>query len=199
MAKQLLLIFIKNPELGKVKTRLAATIGDKETLHIYQQLLSHTREITFPLSCDKAVFYSDYIDNHDEWDNTVYKKFLQQGDDLGQKMLHAFKKGFEMGYESICIIGSDCYELSADSIIKALDLLNHHEIVMGPTLDGGYYLIGMNHLHEFLFRNKSWSTSSVMVDTVKDIEKNKLHAKLLGVLSDVDKEADLKTIKSSLL
>lgn len=198
MNKQLLMIFIKNPKLGKVKTRLAATIGDKEALGIYNQLLKHTRDISLELPYDKAVFYSDFIDTDDGWHPSIYNKFVQEGKDLGQRMLNAFKQGFEAGYESICIIGSDCFELTADMINKAFSELKRHEIVIGPSMDGGYYLLGMNKLHEVLFVDKDWSTQTVMMDTVKDIEKNKLHAKLLGVLSDVDKEEDLKTMKSVL-
>ena len=89
-ANQLLIIFCRNPEIGKVKTRIAATLGDAKALAIYLMLVKHTLEITSGLPLNKAVFYSDYIDREDNWDNSAYQKFLQHGNDLGEKMLNAF-------------------------------------------------------------------------------------------------------------
>lgn len=83
--KELLIIFIKNPELGKVKTRLAATLGPEKALTIYNQLLHHTREITENLPLPLALYYSDFIPTADEWDSHVFRKHLQTGSDLGEK------------------------------------------------------------------------------------------------------------------
>src|ERR687891_1294811 len=98
MKKNLLMIFVKNPQLGTVKTRLAATIGEENALKIYHHLLSHTHRISSPLQCHKAVFYSSFIDRDDRWRNDHYEKFLQTGDDLGERMYNAFDKGFILGY-----------------------------------------------------------------------------------------------------
>ena len=88
--KQLLIIFIKNPELGKVKTRLAKTMGEKKALEIYKSLLSHTHAITKNVNTDKAVFYSDYVDHSDQWEDSIYLKKVQKGSNLGERMLNAF-------------------------------------------------------------------------------------------------------------
>ncbi len=121
--KSALIIFARNPVLGKVKSRLAATLGEEKALLIYKALLTHTHNISIKLSADKFIFYEDYINDDDLWENHIYKKFLQQGDDLGSRMKNAFSYLFEKKYEKIVIIGSDCYELSMDIIIEAFNLL----------------------------------------------------------------------------
>jgi uncharacterized protein len=187
----LLMLFVRNPELGKVKTRLAASVGPEEALTIYMHLLQHTRQITENLPIDKLVYYSNEVDQHDLWPNDKYNKKLQPSGDLGKKMEMAFKKAFEDGYTSVVIIGSDCHQLTPTIIEKAFNELTTHDVVIGPALDGGYYLLGMNHLHSELFQNKRWSTEHVFPDTIVDIEKLHLSHKVLPELSDVDYIEDL--------
>ncbi|CAN5356117.1 TIGR04282 family arsenosugar biosynthesis glycosyltransferase [soil metagenome] len=194
MQRQLLLIFVKNPEAGKVKTRLAATIGADKALDIYKKLLLHTHQITSELNITKAVFYSDFVDNEDIWENSNYLKFIQHGNDLGKKMENAFKQGFDQRYSDICIIGSDCYQLRATHIKSAFDLLTHNEVVLGPSADGGYYLLGMNKLFSEFFNHKKWSTSEVLKDTLEDTQTLKIKHTLLETLIDVDEEKDLITM-----
>ncbi|HMG93958.1 MAG TPA: TIGR04282 family arsenosugar biosynthesis glycosyltransferase [Chryseolinea sp.] len=190
-SKQLLIIFYRNPQLGKVKTRLAAELGDSQALAIYLYLASYTRTITETITVDKVVFYSDYIDNEDNWSNSGYLKHIQEGSDLGDKMRNAFKYGFDKGYNSICIIGTDCFELSSSIISNAFEALTVSDAVIGPAKDGGYYLLGMNSLHEQLFRNKSWSTNSVFKDTLGDFKAAAIKFYELPELSDIDKASDL--------
>lgn len=187
----LLIIFYRNPEIGKVKTRLAATIGDGEALGVYLKLVAHTRTITEQLPCAKVVFYSNYIDTEDNWSSAVFQKKLQQGHELGDRMKQAFQQGFTDGFNSICIIGTDCYELTSEIIAEAFKKLKSHDAVMGPAADGGYYLLGMNKLHTPLFKNKQWSTETVARDTLKDFESIGLQYHLLPQLNDVDLETDL--------
>ncbi|MEO1049050.1 MAG: TIGR04282 family arsenosugar biosynthesis glycosyltransferase [Bacteroidota bacterium] len=193
MNKHLLIIFVKNPELGKVKTRLAATIGDEAALSIYHQLLEHTKRITQSLDVDKIVFYSGFVDDQDLWSPEKFQKAVQTGESLGDKMSNAFKAGFENGYESICIIGSDCYELSEEILASAFQALSgNHETVVGPAKDGGYYLLGMNKHHRALFENKAWSTDEVYPKTIADFESLGLSYSVLPTLSDIDQEKDLE-------
>ena len=193
--KELLIIFLRNPQLGKVKTRLASSIGEVQALEIYNLLLNRTRTITQGLDCDKIVYYSDFIDNDDDWSSTNYKKALQMGDSLGQKMHHAFQQGFDSGYNKIGIIGSDCYELDQHAIEQAFNELNKQDLVVGPASDGGYYLLGIKKMAPSLFKNKLWSTPLVLKDTLKDAEDLGLSVKLLQQLNDVDSEDDLGTIR----
>jgi len=193
--KKLLIIFVKNPVLGKAKTRLAATIGDEKALEIYKILLKRTDEITSSLLFDKAVFYSEFIDNQDVWSNDTYQKEIQVQGGLGMKMSAAIKQKFAEGYGSICIIGSDCYDLSSEIIDAAFKILEEKDAVIGESEDGGYYLLGMNKLHPVFFENKNWSTKTVATDTVEDFRKGNLTFGKLPVLNDIDEEKDLRAIQ----
>ncbi|WP_299119939.1 TIGR04282 family arsenosugar biosynthesis glycosyltransferase [uncultured Tenacibaculum sp.] len=190
MSKNLLLIFTRNPELGKVKTRLAKTIGDESALNIYKFLLNHTKEVTQDLNCDKAVYYSVKVRNNDIWDASNYQKRQQNGDDLGIRMKNAFQEAFDKNYEKVLIIGSDLYDLKPNHINEAFEKLNSNDIVIGPAEDGGYYLLGMKELHSEVFKNKAWGTSTVRQDTLNDLQNVSVH--LLETLNDVDVFNDIK-------
>jgi rSAM/selenodomain-associated transferase 1 len=190
MSKNLLLVFTRNPALGKVKTRLAKTIGDKTALEIYTFLLERTRDIAAKVTADKAVYYSVKIRENDIWDATIFQKHLQVGEDLGIRMLHAFKNGFETGYEKVLIIGSDLYDLTSETIENAFIALENNEVVIGPAEDGGYYLLGMNSLEEKVFKNKDWGTATVKKDTLEDLKDKKVF--LLAPLNDVDVFEDIE-------
>jgi len=136
----LLLIFTRNPELGKCKTRLAATVGDKTALEIYTFLLEHTAKITSRLNVKKKVYYSIYKGENDIWNETVYEKAVQEGEDLGIRMANAFKDG-----------------------------LDTDDYVIGPAEDGGYYLLGMRNFTPSLFKDKVWGTETVLADTLSDL------------------------------
>ena len=107
--KDLLMIFTRPPVLGKVKTRLAADIGDEAALNIYNFLLKHTVSVTQDLEVVEQVYYSEEIIENDIWDNDHYEKKLQRGNDLGERMQNAFEHGFSNGFENIIIIGSDLF------------------------------------------------------------------------------------------
>lgn len=189
--KSLLIIFYRNPKMGEVKTRLASTLGKEKALSVYKKLVLHTKTITEPLLMDKIVFYSEAIDLMDIWPNATYLKTLQEGTDLGDKMKHAFAGGFESGYTSICIIGTDCYELTTKMIEQAFHLLQSSDTVIGPAVDGGYYLLGMRRLHKSLFGRKEWGGPTVFNETLRDFEAMGLKYAKLQALRDVDNEADL--------
>lgn len=193
MKKHLLIIFVKNPEKGKVKTRLAATIGDDNALKVYHLLLNKTREVCCQLTdIEKHVYYSSFIDESDEWRNDSFTKKLQTGEELGERMLKSFSEGFKAGYDKIAIIGSDCFELSPKYITDAFAQLDDHDVVLGPAKDGGYYLLGMKLLYRPIFEHKKWSTESVFLDTIEDIDNLNLQHHLLPTLSDIDNEVDMR-------
>ena len=192
MSKNLVMIFTRNPELGKVKTRLAKTIGDKSALKIYTFLLNHTKDVTQNLDCDKAVYYSVKVRQNDIWDATIYQKHLQEGSNLGEKMFNAFKDSFFKGYKKVVIIGSDLLDLEEEHIKKAFIALDNNDVVIGPAQDGGYYLLGLNTLHSQIFKNKKWGTSTVLQDTLADLS-NKV-VKLLDKKNDIDTWEDIKDI-----
>jgi len=189
--KPALIIFVRNPELGKVKTRLARTLGNDAALNIYKKLLHHTYSIVCKADYDKFIFYADYINENDLWENGVFKKLLQGDGDLGEKMQSAFETVFALGYKKVLIIGSDCYELTSAIISDAFTALDTVDVVIGPSFDGGYYLLGSNQLLPFLFTNKEWSTSTVCSDTIAGIERCNKTYHLLTCLNDVDEEKDV--------
>ena len=191
--KTALIIFIKNPVPGKAKTRLAEWMGEEEALAIYRDLLVHTRKITDHLNCSKFLYYSDYMDDNDEWDNETYLKRLQlQTDNLGQRMQDAFTAVFTEGFGKVVIIGSDSMELTEQLIREAFIILDGQDMVIGPAKDGGYYLLGMKKMHPDLFLNKKWSSPTVFKDTLDNIHRLKITYKQLPVLSDVDRPEDIQ-------
>jgi rSAM/selenodomain-associated transferase 1 len=191
ITRKLLLIFIKNPVLGKVKTRLARTLGDAKALDVYLQLLNHTLLVTKDVAADKAVFYTDFVDRQDMWPDDLYQKQLQQGQDLGQRMQGAFEWAFEKQYGQVVIIGSDCPQLTTAIIEQAFAQLDTSKVVLGPAADGGYYLLGMTTLVPRLFNNKNWSTVTVLSDTLADLQILQLSYSTLPTLHDVDHAEDL--------
>ena len=120
---------------------------------------------------------------------SISKKKLQKGADLGERMQHAFETAFDQGYEKVIIIGSDLFELKPTHITTAFEVLESHEVAIGPSLDGGYYLLGMKQLEPALFKNKKWGTDSVLKNTLKDLQQQKV--KLLEALNDIDTFEDL--------
>jgi len=189
-SKKALIIFTRNPELGKCKTRLAETIGDQAALNVYKHLLQHTAKVAKKVSADRFVFYSEHINTKDLWDEAFFRKKLQEGSHLGEKMHNAFSLLFASGYEKVCIIGSDLLDLNTNLINEAFETLDHHDVVLGPAMDGGYYLLAMNHLFEAVFENKAWGTKTVQNATLEDLKDQKVH--LLQELNDIDTFDDMK-------
>lgn len=189
--KRLLLLFVRAPELGKVKTRLAESVGPEVALEIYIHLLQHTRQVTEKLATDKAVYFAGNKTDDDMWPRHLYQHHQQAEGDLGEKMQAAFEAAFAAGYTSVVIIGSDCKQLTREIIEEAFEALQTHEVVIGPALDGGYYLLGMNKLYPELFRDKQWSTAGVFAATIYDVERLHLSHKVLPELSDVDHLEDV--------
>lgn len=191
--KRLIIVFVRNPELGKVKTRLAKSIGPYKTLEIYKELLNHTCNVLKESNYDCAVFYADKIISNDIWNDNKFKKYQQTGNDLGERMLNAFKSGFKKNYAQIIIIGSDLPDINQSVINQAFENLTQNNYVFGPSEDGGYYLLGMNSINPTLFKNKKWSTNSVLSDTLNDLKYEKVA--LLKTLNDIDTYEDLKQSK----
>ncbi|MBA6315251.1 TIGR04282 family arsenosugar biosynthesis glycosyltransferase [Cellulophaga baltica] len=191
MSKEnLLLIFTRNPELGKCKTRLAASIGDEKALAIYKFLLHHTAEITRNLDIKKQLYYSEEIWKDDIWSTEIYDKKLQKGINLGLRMENAFKAGFKQGYKKIIVIGSDMYDLNQKDLENAFTQLDTSDFVVGPAEDGGYYLLGMKAVEHAVFTDKAWGTPTVLKDTLKNLEDKK--TTLLEIKNDVDVIEDIK-------
>lgn len=184
------MIFTRNPELGKVKKRLAADIGDKEALELYNFLLKHTFQVTRDLPMDKVVYYSEAIPTGDIWEESTFSKAIQRGNGLGERMKNAFLDGFQKGYTNIVIIGSDLYDLQKEDLERAFLELEQYDYVLGPAQDGGYYLIGKKSLNSTLFENKTWGSDSVLRETLTNLTNE--HIILLEERNDIDTLKDLE-------
>jgi rSAM/selenodomain-associated transferase 1 len=175
--------------LGKVKTRLARELGAAQALRIYEALLGHTREQALAVHARRLLFYSDGIAWQDDWPAGQFHKYAQEGDELGPRMAHAFQIALQQARAAI-IVGSDIAQLSAAIIAKAFEDLERHDCVIGPALDGGYYLLGMKALVPALFEGIAWSRPTVCAETIAAMERLGMSYALAPTLSDIDYAED---------
>jgi len=190
--KALLLLYVKHPKPGETKTRLAAGIGHEQALAVYRELLSHLKAEAQKVACDVAVFYGNEIPEQDLWAETGWPRILQQGEDLGQRMLQGFEWGKQRGYGRMVLVGSDIPDLNAAILRKAFQELTSNPLVIGPSEDGGYYLIGMKEPHALLFQDISWSTPAVYEQTLTQAHKAGLAFAAVDRLNDIDVVEDLQ-------
>jgi uncharacterized protein len=195
MNKTALIVFQKNEILGKVKTRLASTLGHEEALKIYQILVAHTHQVIQSLVVDTYIFFSDYIPKDYEIQASNFYFQVQNGKDLGDRMKNAFEFLFSNGYERVLIIGTDCATLKAIHIETAIQKLDLVAVVIGPAEDGGYYLLGMNNLVPSLFADMEWSTEDVLKETINRLTQEGLSYDIIETLSDVDRKEDWDKVK----
>ena len=188
----LLLVFAKTPIAGTIKTRLAKRIGAEKALWIYNQLLKKTAVTLKEISPKVVVFYSGEHPNYFEPYFSAHKKIPQQGFDLGERMEGAFQWGFDEGFKKIIVIGTDLWEVNDSLLKKAFEKLETHDYVIGPALDGGYYLLGMKTCTPSLFKNKKWSSETVLAATLSDLNENTVF--LLEEKNDIDTLEDLKNM-----
>ena len=212
MTPEHLIIFVKNPIPGTVKTRIARIVGNDIAVTVYQHLLTYTQQVAAAVAANKpshterqiVVYYGDFINMDDGWNG--FGKQLQTGNptlanDLGHRMLTAFQEQFEAGGTAfqgtdsragrVVIIGSDCLDLTPNHLDRAFAALETADVVIGPATDGGYYLLGMNQLYPALFADTlPWSHPDLRERTEAIIQKNGLTLVLLDELTDIDEWAD---------
>ncbi len=189
--KPLLIIFCKNLIEGYVKTRIAKSIGKKKALLVYKKLIEKTKKAVMLVNSHKILYYSKFINFNDDWSDFVNEKKIQKGNNLGEKINNAFKEGFKSKFSPVIIIGSDLWDINHIDINFAFSSLNKNDYVIGPSIDGGYYLIGMNKINSKLFKNKSWSKPSLLKETISELKNKKL--KLLKTKNDIDTIEDLNS------
>lgn len=188
-----LIIFIKNPVKGKVKTRLAASIGDDKALEIYLKLIGFTLRIAADTKAKTHLFFSDHLMENYDGDT----KNIQQGNNLGERMKNAFHSVIKGEEKKTLILGTDCAELHTEIIQLAFEQLETHDLVIGPAQDGGYYLLGMKKYFPEIFNDIEWSTSEVFNKTLLIAKNNSKSVFLLPVLRDIDTEDDLFTLSKT--
>ena len=182
---------MKNPVIGRVKSRLAKDIGEHAAYRIYLNLIDKIKQSASAFRGTKNVFYADFIDINDSWPNDKFSKFLQQGKNLGECMSNAIIAGLNQGHEKVVLIGSDIPNLDIDIINGAFQKLENMDVVFGPSTDGGYYLIGLKRNYPDLFEDIPWSTKKVLDATLKKCHKKHLSTYLLPPLTDIDTLGDI--------
>ena len=194
-AENHLLVFARVPALGRVKSRLAAGVGQPAALAVYRELLAVTNAAIVAAGVPATVWLADTAaavptaEEAAEW--ATHAARCQPDGDLGARMATAFAAAFAAGAGRVAIIGTDCPGLRADHLTGAFAALATADVVLGPATDGGYYLLGLRCPQPELFANKAWSTASVLADTVADARRLGLRVALLPELRDVDTAEDL--------
>ena len=195
-----LIIFVKSPVLGAVKTRLASSIGDQRALEVYLNLLQITDQATRQVRAKRYLYVATekttletttalFHDHNCFVDHEVTFK-LQQGQTLGDRIHHALGEVLSLHKQAI-LIGSDLPSLNPKRLEDGFESLTESDLVLGPSEDGGYYLIGLKSLEYHLFENIDWSTEKVFGQTLDRAENLKLRMAFLPVERDIDTEEDL--------
>jgi len=191
-----LLFFIKNPKKGQVKTRLASAIGDEAAVRLYKRFLL---EMLFTLNKGTFIFYLcvypvEALEDLKTWLGEDYLYMLQQGENLGERMKNAFTEALAMNFKRVVLIGSDIPSLPLKFIEEAFISLEKKDVVIGPSMDGGYYLIGFrdNKFSPRAFKGIPWSTERVFGETMKVLGEEGLTVHTLKTLRDIDTVQDLK-------
>jgi uncharacterized protein len=188
-----LIIFTRYPEPGKTKTRLIPALGEDGAAQLHRRMAEYTVEQARSLSCVIEIWYvGGTKELMQDWLGTDLCYREQPAGDLGDRMCGAFRSAFERGYQSVMIIGTDCPGITTAILAQGFAELQNQVIAIGPAIDGGYYLIGLQRLVPELFQGITWSTSTVFSETVAIIDKLQLPTYLLPSLSDIDLPNDLQ-------
>ncbi len=190
-----LLIFAKYPRPGEVKTRLGAALGMQRAALIYATFAEHAFAIGEELAAwgSRVSVLYDPSASRDEVDRWVGGRFTllpQEGATLGNRMRAGFDRAFHDGAERVVVIGTDVPELEAARVRRAFDMLSTHQAVIGPTVDGGYYLLGMKKPGLDVFTGVPWGTGSVLEKTLGLLRDLSATFAMLPELADIDTEED---------
>ncbi|MCB9772196.1 MAG: TIGR04282 family arsenosugar biosynthesis glycosyltransferase [Candidatus Omnitrophica bacterium] len=187
--RQAMLLFVKYPVPGKVKTRLAKTIGDQKAARLYQQLAEQNYSVLRECREANLIVVFDPPEVHDkvrQWFPDADQYIPQSGLGLGDRLINAFDWAFERDYKRVVVCGSDTLNLTTAIVKQSLIVLKDADVVVGPAKDGGYYLIGLTSKQSQLFVGINWSTSEVLSQTYQAIKNLRLKCKALSILEDLD-------------
>lgn len=191
-----LILFSKYPQEGKVKTRLAKAIGDGLALGLYECFIRDMLDKLGPLPYSLHLFVTppDKKTAMQQWLGKDAALHAQEGHDLGARMQKAFEEMFQQGYESCVLIGCDFPDLPAAVLHEAFDKLKSTEAVIGPTRDGGYYMLGFQRSRfcKSIFHNIEWSTETVFEKTMAVFKRENIRVAMVRQWWDVDDPKDLK-------
>ncbi len=191
MNEQKLIVFLKAPRPGFVKTRLSATLGARQACEAYRHLVETLlRQLAVLKNVELCFAPDDAGSEIKPWAQTDWRLAAQGPGDLGRRLDRAFARTFDEGTGRVVVIGSDCPDVSPGDIQAAWTALLSHDVVLGPATDGGYWLIGLRAPQPGLFADVAWSTNGVLDETLERSRAAGLKTLLLRKLTDVDTEAD---------
>jgi len=197
-AKECVLFYVKYPENGQTKTRLAEDIGDDHALELYRCFILDMLNMFAKVPQQVCVCYSpeDAEQSFKAWLGESYLYFPQQGGDLGERMKNSFQQAFQYGIEKAAVIGGDLPDLPDHIVVKAFKELHSFDAVIGPVVDGGYYLLGFCHdtFIPEVFEDITWSTASVFNQTLKKIQQAGLTFSILPEWRDIDNLSGLQQL-----
>jgi len=193
--RQRILFFVKTPEKGCVKTRLASAVGEDRAVELYRCFVEDIVAMLETLGVEMECCYRPVSAEAalGEWLGRRRLYVPQQGEDLGARMENAFRHVFEKGISQAVLIGSDSPDLAASLLKQAFRELRRHDAVIGPSSDGGYYLLGFDarHFVPEAFANVSWSTDHVFAQTLDILNRHACDVFVLPPWHDVDTRSDL--------
>lgn len=190
-----LLVFVKAPRPGAVKTRLAAVLGDEAAAGLYRAIAEEEIRNAAPRAGEyERTFFFTPDDARPEIESWLPGETLepQQGRDLGERMSRAFASAFAAGARRVAIIGTDVPDCGREHVMEALRSLDGHDVVLGPTHDGGYYLMALDRPRPALFQSIPWSTPSVLPATAERAGLLGFSVRMLDPLRDIDTLEDVK-------
>jgi rSAM/selenodomain-associated transferase 1 len=188
---QLLIIFAKEPELGKVKTRLGRALGKEKALKIYLWLIKKMFKTFKTTDYEVKVYFTPRNKKLKALAPKRFKFKAQKGRDLGIRMLNAFQQNINL-YGKVVLIGADCPFLNKRLINRSFRALDNYDVVLGPTEDGGYHLIGLTHIFPKIFTGIAWGKNSVLRQTLRKCKLLSIKPFLLKKTYDIDTIHDLK-------
>lgn len=196
IAKKHLIIFSRYPQPGKTKTRLIPALGIEGAANLQRQMTEFTLSKVKKIQESAAISFEIRFAGGDlqlmqNWLGTELNYQLQGEGDLGKRMENSFLNAFNKGAQQVVIIGIDCPDVNAEVLAQAFEKISNCDLLLGPAVDGGYYLIGLKRAITELFINIDWGTSKVLQQTVDIAQQLSLSVGYLPTLADVDRPEDL--------
>lgn len=192
--KEAIIIFTRVPIPGQTKTRLEKMLTKEECAKIHMEFLKDIKLTCESINRDRFVFYTPMDKNNILLDifGDKFNYEIQEGKDLGEKMYNAINNVLNKGYKSCILIGSDIPYIRKEDLEKSFSILKKEDIVLGPTEDKGYYLVGMNKAVKGIFENIEYGHGNVLENTIEAIKKENLTYDLTNKNRDIDEPEDLK-------
>lgn len=194
--RKALIIFVSGPEPGSAEARLANNIGKENAMQIYSQHRRQVHDAAGAVDCDRFVYYDSAKESH-QWNDRLFSKRQQEGANPGEKKSNAFFELFEEGFRKIVLVDGVFPGIDAKLLNDAFERLANNDIVIGPTEDGKYYLMGLTHPIPDLFKNKEWGSDTVLRDTILNTVQLRKQCVFLPELFSISSAEDLERFRQS--